>query len=128
MPPLTNHSRVAHRQGISSEDIDSSDIEEFIEDAQALIEGETEQTYVEGDSDYNLARAACTDLAAAYVMIRILGGTYSGLTYREEELELGSQQSTKIQLINKYLARTNHAIKVLKAGQEDVVARSTTSS
>jgi len=104
----------------------SSDIEEFIEDAQALIEGETEQTYPDSDSNYNLARAACTDLAAAYVMIRMLGGKYSGLEFNEEELELGSQQSTKIQLINKCLARANQAITVLNRGKTGVIPRSST--
>jgi hypothetical protein len=103
-----------------------SDIEEFIEDAQALIEGETERTYVEDDSGYNLARAACTDLAAAYAMIRILGGKYAGLEFDEEEMDLGSQQSTKVQLINKYLARANQAIAVLNRAKAEVVSRSTT--
>jgi hypothetical protein len=108
--------------------MDSSDIEEFIEDAQALIEGETEQTYTDGDSNFNLARAACTDLAAAYAMIRILGGKYSGLEFHEEELELGSQQSTKIQLINKYLARVNQALKILNREKPGVLPVTTTPS
>jgi hypothetical protein len=106
--------------------MDASDIEEFIEDAQALIEGETEQTYTEGDNSFNLARAACTDLAAAYTMIRMLGGKYAGLEFNEEELELGSQQSTKVQLINKYLARANQAINVLNRAKPGVSPRSTT--
>jgi len=106
--------------------MDSSDIEEFVEDAQALIEGESERTYAEGDSEYNLARAACTDLAAAYVMIRVLGGKYSGLEFHEEEMDIGPQQNTKIQLINKYLARVNQALKVLNRGRTGVLPRSTT--
>lgn len=126
MVALTDYRRVSHRHGLTTDDMDASDIEEFIEDAQALIEGETEQTYIETDSRYNLARAACTDLAAAYAMIRMLGGKYSGLEFHEEELELGSQQSTKIQLINKYLARANQALKVLNRGKTGVLPRSTT--
>lgn len=126
MVALTDYKRVSHRQGLSIEDMDASDIEEFIEDAQALIEGETEQTYTDGDSSYNLARSACTDLAAAYAMIRMLGGKYAGLQFNEEELELGSQQSTKIQLVNKYLARANKAIEILNRGKTQVVSRSTT--
>jgi hypothetical protein len=106
--------------------MDPSDIEEFIEDAQALIEGDTEQTYAEGDSNFNLARAACTDLAAAYAMIRILGGKYAGLEFNEEEMDLGSQHSTKLELANKYLARTNQAIRVLNRAKAGVVSRSTT--
>lgn len=128
MTALTDYRRVLHRPGLTKEDVDPSDIEEFIEDAQALVEGETERTYAETDNEYNLARAACTDLAAAYAMIRILGGKYSGLEFHEEELELGSQQSTKIQLINKYLARTNHALKVLNRAKPGVMPRSTTPS
>jgi len=126
MPALTTWKRVSHRQGVSEEDMDSSDIEEFVEDAQALIEGETERTYADGDSEYNLARAACTDLAAAYVMIRVLGGKYSGLEFHEEEMDIGPQQNTKIQLINKYLARVNQALKVLNRGRTGVLPRSTT--
>ena len=128
MTALTDFRRVTHRQGLTEADMDSSDIEEFIEDAQALIEGETEQTYSDGDAHYNLARAACTDLAAAYAMIRMLGGKYSGLEFHEEELELGSQQSTKIQLINKYLARANQAMKVLNRERKAVLPGTTTPS
>lgn len=128
MPPLTDHRRVANRIGINDRDIESGEVEEYIEDAQALIEGETEQTYAVGDSTFNLARAACTDLAAAYAMIRVLGGKYAGLEFSEEELELGSQQSTKIQLINKYLARVNQALRVLNRAKPGVIPVSTTPS
>ena len=128
MTALTDWRRVSHRHGLTTEDMDASDIEEFIEDAQALIEGETERAYTDDDSSYNLARAACTDLAAAYAMIRMLGGKYSGLEFHEEELELGSQQSTKIQLINKYLARANQAIKVLNRNKTRVIPVTTTPS
>ena len=126
MTALTDYRRVSHRQGLTEQDIDSADIEEFIEDAQALIEGDTEQTYAEGDGKYNLARAACTDLAAAYAMIRVLGGKYSGLEFNEEEIDIGPQQNTKIQLINKYLARTNQALTILNRGKTVVMPRSTT--
>jgi predicted NAD/FAD-binding protein len=115
-----------HRSGLSSDDITASDIEEYIEDSQALIEGETERTFEESDSEFHLARAACTDLAAAYALIRMLGGAYSGLGFHEDELELGSQQSTKIQLINKYLARTNQALKILNRSKTGVLPLSTT--
>ncbi len=126
MTALTDYKRVRNRLGISDDDIDSEDIEEYIEDAQALIESDTEQTYAEGNSDFNLARAACTDLAAAYVMIRILGGKYAGLEFNEEEMDLGTQQNTKVQLVNKYLARANQAINVLNKAKAGVVSRSTT--
>ena len=126
MTALTDYKRVSHRQGLSEEDMGSADIEEFIEDAQALIEGETERTYTDGESEYNLARAACTDLAAAYALIRMLGGKYAGLEFHEEEMDIGPQQNTKIQLVNKYLARANQAIAVLKRGKTGVLPRSTT--
>ena len=126
MTALTDWRRVAHRSGISTDDVTSEDIEEYIEDAQALIEGETEKTYTETDSKYNLARAACTDLAAAYVLIRMLGGRCSGLEFHEEEMDIGPQQSTKIQLINKYLARANSAMVVLSRGKTGLLALSTT--
>ena len=126
MTALTDYKRVSHRQGLTSDDMDAADIEEFIEDAQALIEGETEQTYAEDASTFNLARAACTDLAAAYTLIRMLGGKYSGLEFNEAEIEIGPQQNTKIQLINKYLARANAGLKVLNRGKTGVLPRSTT--
>ena len=126
MVSLTSWRRVSHRSGISTDDVASEDIEEFIEDAQALIEGDTEQTFAETDSMYNLARAACTDLAAAYVLIRMLGGSYSGLEFHEEEMDVGPQQNTKIQLINKYLARANVVILVINRGKRGVLPRSTT--
>lgn len=128
MTALTDYKRVSHRHGLTSDDMDSSDIEEYIEDAQALIEGETEQTYADGDTYFNLARAACTDLAAAYALIRMMGGKYSGLQFNEEELELGAQQSTKVQLINKYLARANQALKVLNRARKAVLPGTTTPS
>lgn len=126
MPPLTDYKRVMHRPGLSSDDVAPADIEEYIEDSQALIEGETERTYEESDSEFNLARAACTDLAAAYALIRMLGGAYSGMVFSEDEIEIGAQQGTKIQLINKYLARVNQALKVLNRARKQVMPRSTT--
>lgn len=126
MTALTDYRRVLHRSGLTVEDIKSADVEEYIEDAQALIEGDTGKTFIVDDVGYNLARAACTDLAAAYCLIRILGGKYAGLEFNEEEIELGSQQNTKIQLINKYLARSNQALLILNRGETGVMARSTT--
>ncbi|MEA1957612.1 MAG: hypothetical protein U9N01_04575 [Euryarchaeota archaeon] len=126
MTALTDYRRVEHRVGVSEEDVNSSDIEEYIEDAQATIEGDTAQTYAEGNDNFNLARAACTDLAAAYALIRVLGGSYAGLGFNEEEIELGTQQSTKIQLINKYLGRANNAIAILKRETSVIYAISTT--
>jgi hypothetical protein len=59
-------------------------------------------------------------------MVRILGGKYAGLEFNEEEMDLGSQQNTKIQLVNKYIARANNAIDVLNRAKAGVVSRSTT--
>ena len=128
MASLTNYNRVSNRIGFDSKDISSSAVEEYIEDAQAIIEGDTECTFAEGDTGYKLARAACTDLAAAYALVRMLGGSYSGLEYNEDELEIGAQQTTKIELINKYLARVNQALKILNRGKTGVLPRSTTPS
>ena len=126
MVALTDYRRVSHRQGLSADDMSSSDIEEYIEDAQAIIEGETERTYAETDSRYGLARAACTDLAAAYCLIRLLGGKYSGLEFNEEEIDLGPQQNTKVQLIGKLLASASRAIAVLSREESMLLPRSTT--
>ena len=126
MTALTTEDRVSRRIGFDSKDIESTAVEEYIEDAQAIIEGDTGKTFAEGDVDYKLARAACTDLAAAYALIRMLGGAYAGLEFHEEEIELGSQQSTKIQLINNYLARTNVALNILKKGDNVLMPHTTT--
>jgi hypothetical protein len=126
MVKITTVARIYHRIGVSDKDIESEVIKEYIEDAQAIIEGETERVFAEGDTKFELARAACTDLAAAYALIRILGGSYSGLEFDEEELEISSQQSTKIQLVNKYLARVNVALAILNRGKAGTLPRSTT--
>jgi len=126
MTAVTTVARIYHRIGVTDKDIESDVIKEYIEDAQALIEGETEQIFEEGSGGFELARAACTDLASAYALIRVLGGSYSGLEFHEEELEIGSQQSAKIQLINKYLARVNQGLKILNRGKAGVMPRSST--
>ena len=118
MPPLTTHLRVAHRLGFSDKDVASEDMEEFIEDAQALIEAMAERIFAITDSDYTLARSACTDLAAAYSLIRVLGGAYSGLQFSEDELNISAQQQSKLELANKLLARANKAIDILKSQQK----------
>ena len=126
MPPLTTHLRVAHRLGFSDKDVVSEDIEEFIEDAQALIEATAERTFAITDSNYNLARSACTDLAAAYLLIRVLGGSYSGLQFSEDELDISAQQQAKLDLCNKLLARANHALDMLTP-KVALIAKSSTS-
>jgi len=114
MPPLTTFARVFHRVGFSDKDVDSSHIEEYIEDAQAFIEGEAGRTFAITDSDYNLARGACTDLAAAYSIIRVLGGSYSGLQSDEDELNISVQQRSKFELATTLLSRAKKAIEILK--------------
>jgi hypothetical protein len=58
-------------------------------------------------------RAACTDLAAAYALIRLLGGKYAGLEYQEPELDFVSQQHTKAVLIQQLIGQVNEALAVL---------------
>jgi hypothetical protein len=113
MAPLTTNARVYHRAGVTTSDIPATDIDEFIADAQAFIEGKAESTFSESDSNYNLARAACTDLAAAYALIRLLGGKYAGLEYQEPELDFDSQQHTKTVLIQQLIGQVNEALAVL---------------
>ena len=127
MPPLTTYARVFHRAGFSDKDIGSEDIEEFIEDAQAFIEGKAERTFAASDDAYILARAACTDLAAFYALVRVLSGKYSGLQWNEDELNISAQQQSKLELANKLLTRANQAISVLEPKIPVLKARSTTS-
>jgi len=114
MAPLTTYARVFHRVGFSDNDVDSSHIEEYIEDAQAFIEVEANQTFATTDTGYKLARSACTDLAASYALIRALGGSYSGLQRDEDEMNISTQQRSKLELAKKLLARADKAIEILK--------------
>lgn len=114
MPPLTTYARVHHRVGFSDKDVDSSHVEEFIEDAQAYIEGEARRIFDITDADYNLARSACTNLAAAYALVRVLGGAYSGLQWSEDELNILAQQQSKLKLANHLFSRAEKAISILK--------------
>ena len=111
---LTTNSRVYHKAGLSSNDVLPTDIDEFIEDAQGFIEGKAERTFATSDSNYYLARGACTDLAAAYCLIRVLGGEYSGLGWREVKEDLNAQQDTKVSLVNQLLNQVKEALDILK--------------
>lgn len=114
MPPLTTYARVHHRPGFSDKDVNSSHVEEFIEDAQAFIEAEANRTFAVTDSDYKLARGACTDLAAAYTIVHALGGAYSGLQSNEDELNITAQQRSKLKLVNTLFSRAEKAIDILR--------------
>jgi hypothetical protein len=124
---LTTNSRVYHKAGLSSNDIVSTDVDEFIEDAQAIIEGKAGRTFAVADSDYKLARGACTDLAAAYCLIRVLGGEASGLAFKEANLDLDSQQESKVQLVKQYLAQVKDALEILKPQRSSLRPKASTS-
>ena len=113
MPPLTTYTRTLHRCGLTNKDVDPSHVEEYIEDAQAIVESMAKRTFAITDSDYNLARAGCTDLAAFYCLVRILGGSYSGLQFDEDELNITAQQQAKRDLANKLLAQANRTLDML---------------
>lgn len=125
---LSTSPRVYHRAGLSDKDAASSDVDEFIEDAQAFIEGKAERTFAASDADYNLARAACTDLAAYYTLIRVLGGKYSGLQYYEGGLDITTQQRSKLELAVKLLSQAKASLAILEPKAPTFLrARSTTS-
>lgn len=125
---LTVATRVLHRLGLTEKSLPFEEVEEYIEDAQAFIEAEAERTFLITDSDYNLARSACTDLAAAYALIRLLGGSYSGLTFEEADSDLQRKQVTKVELVNKYLARVNAALAKLRPKATALLPKSSTYS
>ena len=125
---LTFVPRVFHRAGLSEKDIDPADILEFIEDAQAFVEGKTERVFVPSDNDFNLARSACTDLAAFYALIRVLGGKYSGLQYNENELDIVTQQRSKLELAVRLLSQAKASLAIIEPKAPTFLrARSTTS-
>lgn len=124
---LTTTKRVFHRAGLSDKDIDPDDMLEFIEDAQAFIEAKSERVFVATDTDFNLARSACTDLTAFYALIRILGGVYSGLQWNEDELDIATQQRSKLELATKLRTQARDTIALLEPRSPILRARSTTS-
>ncbi len=124
---LTTNSRVYHKSGFCANDIASAEVDEFIEDAQAFIEGKAERIFAASDSDYNLARSACTDLAAAYCLIRALGGEYSGLAWKETNRNLNAQQDTKVALIKQYLNQVKEALDILKPQRSALRPKASTS-
>jgi len=124
---LTTPARVRNRINVKEADISDAALTELIEDAQAFIEGKAERTFAASDSDYNLARAACTDLSAAYCLIRMLGGDYSGLTFKEAKLNLNAQQDTKVSLIRQYLYHVRNTLDILKPQRSALMPKASTS-
>jgi hypothetical protein len=124
---LSTPARVRNRIQASDLDVSDAILSELIEDAQAFIEGKAGRSFSSSDSDYNLARSACTDLAAAYALISMLGGSYSGLTFQEAEVNLNSQQDTKTGLIRQYLSQVRASLDILKPQETSLRPKSSTS-
>jgi len=126
MVALSTPSRVRNKIHVEVTDISDAALTELIEDAQAYIEAEAERTFAATDSDYNLARGACTDLAAAYALIAMLGGSYSGLQFNEADINISAQQSSKLSLIKELLIRVNKVTNILKPKSSALRPKSST--
>jgi len=126
MATLTTASRIRNKINVKEADISDAALTELIEDAQAYIEAEAGRTFAATDSDYNLARGACTDLAAAYALIAMLGGSYSGLQFNEADINIDVQQRSKLSLIKELLIRVNKATNILKPKSSALKPKSST--
>jgi len=124
---LSTTRRVFHRAGLLDKDVAAADVLEFIEDAQAFVEAKAERIFSPKDSDFNLARSATTDLAAFYTIIRSLGGKYSGLQFDENELDISTQQRSKLEVALRLRNQAEAAMVLLKPKMPVLKARSTTS-
>lgn len=116
-PRLTTPERVRNRMGFTTEDMTDTLLTEFIEDQQAFLENEIDQTWQQGDDGYELARAVVTDLAAMMGLVRITGGTTSGLDYKLGKLEVdkGGQLENRLRVIFEMKTRAQQGIRVLES-------------
>lgn len=87
MTDLTSPDRVRNRIKASGDDVSDAAILEFITDEQASIEAYAQKTFAEGDAQFNLARAICTDRCAAKALLHT-AGISAGIIYTIDELKI----------------------------------------
>lgn len=87
MTDLTSPDRVRNRIKASGDDVSDAALLEFIADEQAFIEGYSKSIFAEGDSQFNLARAICTDRCAAKALLHT-AGISAGIIYTIDELKI----------------------------------------
>jgi len=95
---LTTPERVRNRMGYADAALTNQVIQEYIDDVTAYIQRVARQTFYTTSPLYELARSVCTDLSAAYAIIRPAGGSIDGLDYSIDELKVKKSEQTKARL------------------------------
>lgn len=116
MPLLTTVQRVRDRMGFTTADLTDGIIGDFIGDQQAFVEGTLGRTFAEGDEGFELARSIVTDLAAMMALVRLTGGTTSGLEYTIGKLDVNKrgQLENRLRVIFELKVRAREGLSVLQ--------------
>jgi len=108
--------------GFTTEDLTDARIEEFIGDQQAFVEQRIGHEFTsESDDGYDLARSVVTDLAAMTALVRMSGGTTSGLDYSigKLDVEKAGQFENRLRVIFELKVRAREGLSVLEQMHDD---------
>lgn len=113
---LTTPQRVRDRMGFTTADLTDAILEGFIADQQAFVEASTRRAFRPGDAGYELARSVVTDLAAMMALVRLTGGTTSGLDYKIGKLDVSKQGQleNRLRVIFELKVRAREGLGVLQ--------------
>lgn len=116
MTLLTSAARVRDRMGFTTADLTDAILEDFIRDQQAFVETSVRRTFKEGDEGFELARSVVTDLAAMMALVRLTGGTTSGLDYKIGKLDVSKQGQleNRLRVIFELKVRAREGLSVLQ--------------
>ena len=115
MATLTTPARIRNRIKASESDVSDAVLTEFIEDEQAYIEGYAIKTFAESDSQFKLARSACTARCAAKALLHI-AGISAGIIYTIDELRIDKSDpaANKLLMARDFWARAKEQLLLLK--------------
>ncbi len=102
--------------GFTTSDLTDEILEDFIGDQQAFVEDTLDKTFTGGDDGYELARSVVTDLAAMMALVRLTGGTTSGLDYKIGKLDVDKQGQleNRLRVIFELKVRAREGMAVLE--------------
>ena len=116
MPLITTVQRVRDRMGFTTADLTDGILADFIGDQQAFVESTLGRTFADGDDGFELARSVVTDLAAMMALVRLTGGTTSGLDYKIGKLDVAKkgQLENRLRVIFELKVRAREGLSVLQ--------------
>lgn len=116
MALLTTAARVRDRMGFTTADLTDAILEDFIRDQQAFVETTVKRTFAAGEEGFELARSVVTDLAAMMALVRLTGGTTSGLDYKIGKLDVNKQGQleNRLRVIFELKVRAREGLSVLQ--------------